>query len=91
MADNTDLDRGLIATKFSSQQRSAHPIHIFPLHSFGLCIMSGHEHSSAGSQYTYDMIEDLDYETFNATDPSLRYMQHQLDSCIDHEQSPIGT
>jgi len=52
--------------------------------------MSGYEHSSAGSLYTYDTNEDPGYDAFDTAFSAWSYMEDQPNILNKYQQSPIG-
>ncbi|KAI4941288.1 hypothetical protein J4E91_010865 [Alternaria rosae] len=52
--------------------------------------MSGYEHSSAGSLYTYDTNEDSGYDAFDTAFSAWGYMEDQSNIANKYQQSPIA-
>jgi len=53
--------------------------------------MSGYEHSSAGSLYTYDTTDNFGNEAFDTAFSAWGYMEDQPNIANRYQQSPIGT
>ena len=52
--------------------------------------MSGYEHSSAGSLYTYDTTDDFGNEAFDTAFSAWGYVQDQPNITNKYQQSHIG-